>query len=96
MDKKNVRVKFDVIYNENEEFASVIYGCIRFIDSYRFWSSSSVSLVRTLVFDVFEILRKKFSDKCEDLSKKLAYAYEIFNSFEDCQKPVDRLKKKNS
>ena len=96
VDKKNVRVKFDVIYKANEEFVSVIYGCIRFIDSYQFWSSSLVSLVRTLVFDVFEILRKEFSDKCEDLSKKLAYAYEIFNSFEDCQKPIDKLKKKTS
>ena len=33
----------------NEEYISVTYGCIRFIDSYRFLPSSIDSLVRTLV-----------------------------------------------
>ena len=33
----------------NEEYISVTYGCIRFIDSYRFLSSGLDSLVKTLV-----------------------------------------------
>ena len=32
--------KFDIIPKTNEEYKSVTYGCIRFIDSYQFLSSS--------------------------------------------------------
>ena len=49
VDKKNDKVKFDIIPKTNEEHISVTYGCIRFIDSYRFLSSGLDSLVRTLV-----------------------------------------------
>ena len=49
VDKKNDKVKFDIIPKTNEEYISVTYGCIRFIDSYRFQSSSLDSLVKTLV-----------------------------------------------
>ena len=49
VDKKNNKVKFDIIPKTNEEYLSVTYGCIRFIDSYRFLSSGSDSLVKTLV-----------------------------------------------
>ena len=49
VDKKNDRVKFDVIPKTNEEYTSVTYGRIRFIDSYRIFSSSLHSLVKTLV-----------------------------------------------
>ena len=49
VDKKNDKVKFDIIPKTNEEYISVIYGCIRFIDSYRFLSSGLDSLVKTLV-----------------------------------------------
>ena len=34
VDKKSDKVKFDNIPKTNEEFISVTYGCIRFIDSY--------------------------------------------------------------
>ena len=46
---KNDKVKFDIIPKTNEEYMSVTYGCIRFIDSYRFQSSSLDSLVETVV-----------------------------------------------
>ena len=49
VDKKNDQVKIDIIPKTNEEHISVTYGCIRFIDSYRFLSSSLDSLVKTLV-----------------------------------------------
>ena len=35
VDKKNDKVKSDIIPKTNEEYISVTYGCIRFIDSYR-------------------------------------------------------------
>ena len=36
VDKKNDKRKFKIIPETNEEYNSVRYGCIRFIDSYRF------------------------------------------------------------
>ena len=48
VDKKNDKVKFDIIPKTNEEYISVTYCCIRFID-YRLLSSSWDSLVKTLV-----------------------------------------------
>ena len=49
VDKTNDKVKFDIIPKTNEEYISVTYGCIRFLDSYRFQSSSLDSLVKTVV-----------------------------------------------
>ena len=49
IDTKNDKVKFDIIPKTIEKYLSVTYGCIRFIDSYRFQSSSLVSLVKTIV-----------------------------------------------
>ena len=40
VDKKNDKVKFDFIPKADEEYITVTYGCMRFIDSYRFLSSS--------------------------------------------------------
>ena len=49
VDKKNDKVKYDIIPKTNEEYISVTYDCIRFIDSYRFLPSSLDSLLKTLV-----------------------------------------------
>ena len=49
VDKKKDQVVFDIIPKTNEEYISLTYGCIRFIDSYRFLSSGLDSLVKTLV-----------------------------------------------
>ena len=57
VDNKNDRVKFDILPNTNEEYISVTYGCIRFIDSYRFLSSNLDSLVRTLVDNIHETFK---------------------------------------
>ena len=46
-DKKNDKLKFDIIPKTNEDHISVTYGCIGSIDSYRFLSSSLDSLVKT-------------------------------------------------
>ena len=138
--EKNDKVKFDIIPKKNEENISVTIGCIRFIDSYRFLSSSLDSLVRTLV-DINhkslkklkkeivhndeildnvskiveddrtiedlkkdcpnesknleetllyhtgdndpKLLKTGFLDKCDYLTKKLAYPFDIFDCIED-------------
>ena len=49
VDKKNDKVIFDIIPKTNEEYISVTYGCIRFIDSYRFLLSGLAKLVSNLV-----------------------------------------------
>ena len=49
VDKKRDKIDFEIIPKTNEEYLSVTYGCIRFIDSYRFQSSSLDSLVKTVV-----------------------------------------------
>ena len=58
VDKKIDKVKFDIIPKTNEEYISVTYGCIRFIDSYRFQSSSSDSLVKAIVDKSSKTLKK--------------------------------------
>ena len=152
VDKKKDKVDFDIIPKTNEEYISVTYGCIRFIDSYRFLSSGLDSLVKTLVDNSnktlknlkekivdndeiiniidkiveddktitdlkkdypdeiknleeallnymgendLKILKRGFPDKWKYLTKKLAYAYEHFNSINDYQKPVINLEKKD-
>ena len=71
------------------------YGCITFIDSYRFLSSSLDKLVKNLDENDFLILKKVFPEYWNILNKKLAYPYEYFNKIEDYQKPVANLKKED-
>ena len=55
MIKRN-KLDFEIIPKTNEEYISVTYGCIRFIDSYRFLSSGLNSLVKTVVDNSNETL----------------------------------------
>ena len=58
VDLKKDKVKFEIIPKTNEEYITVKYGCIRFIDSYRFLSESLDKLVKNLDEDDFKILKK--------------------------------------
>ena len=95
VDLKKDKVKFEIILKTNEEYISVRYGCIRFIDSYRFLSECLDKLVKNLDDNDFKILKKEFPDKWQYLNKKLAYPYQYFNSIEDYKKPVNDLKKED-
>ena len=95
VDLKKDKVKFEIIPKTNEEYISSRYGCIRFIDSYRFLSESLDKLVKNLDDDDFKILKKNFPDKWQYLNKKLAYPYEYFNKIDDYKKSVDNLKKED-
>ena len=48
VDKKNDRVKFEIILKTKKEYISVTYGCIRFIDSYQILSGGLGSLVKNV------------------------------------------------
>ena len=95
VDLKKDKVKFKIIPKTNKEYITVKYGCIRFIDSYRFLSESLDKLVKKLDEDDFKNLKREFPDKRQYLNKKLAYPNENFNSIDDYKKPVDNLKKEN-
>ena len=58
IDEKPDYINLSVIPKTNEEYISVTYGCLRFIDSYRFLDGSLDELVKTL--DTFPILKKEF------------------------------------
>ena len=57
IDLKIDKVKFDILPKTNEQYISVTYCCYRFIDSYRFLSNRSDSLVKTVVDDSNKTLK---------------------------------------
>ena len=71
VDKKKDKVDFEIIPKTNEEYISVTYGCIRFIDSYRFLSGGLDSLIKTLVDNSNKTLK--------DLKEEIADNEEILN-----------------
>ena len=56
VDIKNDKVDFKISPKTNEEHISITYGCIKFMDSYRFLSRSLDKLINTLV----DICHKKW------------------------------------
>ena len=88
VDKKNDKVKFDIIPKTNEEYISVTYGCIRFIDSYRFLSSGLDSLVKTLVDNSNKTL-KNLKEEIVD-SDEIS---NIINEITEDDKTIKDLKK---
>ena len=51
IDSKTEKIKLDVVLRTNEEYLSVTFGCMRFLDSFRFLSVSLDKLVKTLKAD---------------------------------------------
>ena len=77
-----------IIPKSLENYVSVQVGCLRFLDSYRFLSSSLDKLVKSL--DNFPIM--KLEGMSDDLfKKKLAYPYEYLN-LDNFQEPLKLTK----
>ena len=90
VDKKKDKVDFEIIPKTNEEYISVTYGCIRFVDSYRFFSSGLDSLVKTLVDNIHKTLK--------NLKEEIVDSDEIFiiiNEIVEEGKTIKDLKKDN-
>ena len=88
VDKKNDKINFDTLPKTKEEFLSVTYGFIRFIDSYRFLSSSLDSIVKTLVDNsnkTLKNLKNEIVDNDEILN--------IFDKIGEEDRTIEDLKK---
>ena len=72
----------------NEEYVSVTYGCIRFIDSYRFLSSGLDSLVKILVDNSNKIL-KNWKKEIVGSDERL----DIVNKLDEDDRTINDLKK---
>ena len=80
-------MKVDIFPKTNEEYISVTYGCIRFIDSYRFLSSNLDSIVKTLVDNIHKTLK--------DLKEEIDDNNEILNIVNEIKLLVKEDKYKN-
>ena len=88
VDKKKDKVDFEIIPKTNQEYISVTYGCIRFIDSYRFLSSGLDSLIKTLADNghkTLKNLKREIVDNDEIL--------DIVNKIVEEDKTIKDLKK---
>ena len=88
VNKKKDKVDFEIIPKTNEEYISVTYGCIRFIDSYRFLSSGLDSLVKTLTDNSHKTL-KNLKEEIEDFDEIL----DIVDKKAEEDKTIKDLKK---
>ena len=95
VDIKSIKVKLKIFPKTNKEKYLVTNGCIKFVDSYRFISSSLDKLDKNLEKDHFVILKKSFPDIWQYLKERLAYPYDYVYRTDDCKKPVDNLKKED-
>ena len=88
VDKREHKVYFDIIPKTNEEYISVTYGYIRFVESYRFLSSGLDSLVKTLVDNTNKTL-KDLKEEVIDNDEIL----DIVNKIIEDDKTIKDLKK---
>ena len=88
VDLKNDKVKIDIIPKTNEEYTSVTYGCIRFIDGYRFQSSSLDSLVKTVVDNSHKTLKSLKEEIVDD-----NYILKIVTDIGEYNRTIKDLKK---
>ena len=85
---KNVKTKFKIIPQKNEDYVSVGYGCIRLLDSYRFLSSSLDELIETLIENSQKTLGN-LKEEIVDYDKIL----NIVNGIVDEDRTIEDLKK---
>ena len=84
----NLKLPINIITKSIENYVSVQVGCLRFLDSYRFLSSSLQKLIASL--DTLKYMNSE--GLIDDLfKKKLAYPYEKFNP-NNFQEPLNLTK----
>ena len=88
VDSKKDDVNFKIIPKTDEKYISVKYGCIKFIDTYRFLSSSLDKLVQTLVDNSHKSLK--------NLKKEVVGDDKIFNIINKLENMIDKTKRNQS
>ena len=76
VDNENDKIKIDIIPNTIKQKISVTCGFTKFVDSYRFVSSSSDSIVKTLVDNCHKTL-KRLKEEFVDYDEILKIVIEI-------------------
>ena len=71
------KIDLSVIPRTNEEYMSVNYGCVKFLDSMRSQQASLEKLTESLKDDDYIHLKKHFPNHWMLLKNKLAYPYEF-------------------
>ena len=84
-------INISVIPRTNEEYMSVNYGCIKFLDSMRFQQASLEKLTESLKDEDYIHLKRHFPNHWVLLKNKLAYPYEFYKTLEDYEKPIEEL-----
>ena len=88
VDRKKDNVKFEIIPKTDEKYISVRYGCIKFIDTYRFLSSSLDQLVETLVDNSHKTLK--------NFKKEVFGDDKILNIINELENMIDKTKRNKS
>ena len=88
VDRKKGNVKFEIIPKTDEKYISVRFGCIKFIDTYRFLSSSLDKLVQTLV----DISHKTL----KNLKKEVVGDDKILDIINELENMIDKTKRNKS
>ena len=88
VDRKKDNVQFKITPRTDEKYILVKYGCIKFIDTYRFLSSSLDKLVQTLVDNSHKTL--------ENLKKEVIGDYKKLNIIIELENVIDKTKRNQS
>ena len=88
VDRKKNNVKLETLPKTYEKYVSVRYGCCKFIDTYRFLSSSLDKLVQTLVDNSHKTL--------ENLNKGVFGDDKILNIINELENMTDKNKRNKS
>ena len=88
VNRKKDKVKFEIIPKTDEKYVSVRYRCIKFIDTYRFLSSSLDKLVQTLVDNNHKTLK--------NLKKEFIGDDRILNINNELENMIGKTKKNKS
>ena len=96
VDKKIYKVKLDIIAQTNEKYILVTYVCIRFVDSYRFLSSSLDKILKTLVdirYKTVRNLKEEIVDN-DEITSIVNEVVEEDKTFKDLKKEYpDKIEK---
>ena len=87
------KIILSVIPRTNEEYMSVNFGCIKFLDRMRFQQDSLEKLTESLKDEDYIHLKRNFPNHWNLLKKKLSYPYEFYKNLEDYEKPIEELLK---